>query len=116
PLMLAAIKQRDIRLLVLVLDLLVPPLSLFVLILGATIVANLFAILIDPSSNALLVSASCLSMVILAIIVAWANYGRDILPVKSLGQVPFYLVAKFRTYVGALLGHRVSLWTRADRS
>ena len=51
PLMLAAIKQRDIRLLVLVLDLLVPPLSLFVLILGATIVANLFAILIDPSSK-----------------------------------------------------------------
>ena len=116
PLMFAAIKQRDIRLLVLVLDLLVPPLSLFVLILGATIVANLFAILIDPSSKALLVSAGCLGMVILAIILAWANYGRDILPAKSLGQVPVYLAGKFRTYLGALLGHRVSLWTRADRS
>jgi cellulose synthase/poly-beta-1,6-N-acetylglucosamine synthase-like glycosyltransferase len=104
PLMFAAVKRRDIRLLVLVLD------------LGATILANLLAILIDSSFDALLISASTLAMVILAIILAWARYGRDILPAKSLGQVPVYLAGKFRTYVGALLGHRVSLWTRADRS
>jgi cellulose synthase/poly-beta-1,6-N-acetylglucosamine synthase-like glycosyltransferase len=116
PLIFVAIKRRDIRLLVLILDLLVPPLSLFVMILAASILVNLIAILIDFSFNALLISTSCLSVVILAILLAWFKYGRDILPAKSLGQMPVYIASKFGVYVGALLGHRISLWTRADRS
>jgi cellulose synthase/poly-beta-1,6-N-acetylglucosamine synthase-like glycosyltransferase len=116
PLIFVAIKRRDIRLLVLILDLLIPPLSLFVMILAASILVNLIAILIDFSFNALLISTGCLGMVILAIVLAWFKYGRDILPAKSLGQVPVYIASKFRVYVGALLGHRISLWTRADRS
>jgi cellulose synthase/poly-beta-1,6-N-acetylglucosamine synthase-like glycosyltransferase len=116
PLIFLAIKRRDIRLLVLILDLLVPPLSLFVMILAASILVNLLAILIDFSFNALLISTSCLGMVILAIVLAWFKYGRDILPAKSLGQVPVYFASKFRLYLGALLGHRISLWTRADRN
>jgi cellulose synthase/poly-beta-1,6-N-acetylglucosamine synthase-like glycosyltransferase len=116
PLIVGAIKRGNIKLLMLSLDLLVPPLSLLVIILTASILVDALAILIGFPPHALLLSTGCLGIVILAIMLAWFKHGRDILPATSLGEIPVYLAGKLRVYVGVLLGQRVSLWNRADRS
>jgi hypothetical protein len=73
------------------------------------------AILVGLTATAFAISFGCLVAVIFAVIVAWILRGLDVLPPKSLAQVPSYLVTKFRLYIAAALGERMSLWVRADR-
>jgi len=115
PRLLQAVGQRNLGLLTLVLDLIVPPLSLFLIILTMTAIAAGLALLAGAAPVAFVISLGCLLVVGLATIVAWTSHGRDILPLRSLVLVPLYLITKFRHYVSAALGERISQWVRADR-
>jgi len=113
----AAFKQRNLNLLVLALDLLVPPLSLFGLIL-TTAVAGMgtATIVVGASSCAFIISLTCLIATLGATFIAWLNCGRDILPPSSFVLIAFHFAAKLRLYGAALAGHRISRWIRADRN
>jgi cellulose synthase/poly-beta-1,6-N-acetylglucosamine synthase-like glycosyltransferase len=116
PRLMQAVRRRDLDLLTLVLDLLVPPLALFLIILVTIVVATGLTLLIGPTAVAFAISLGCLIAVTLAIILAWIVRGRDVLPLRSLTLVPSYLATKFRLYLAAILGERISQWVRADRS
>jgi cellulose synthase/poly-beta-1,6-N-acetylglucosamine synthase-like glycosyltransferase len=115
PYLIQAIRRRDVNLAALVLDLLVPPLSLLLIISMVTIGTGL-AVPAGLRASAFAISLGCLVAVIFAIIFAWVQRGRDVLPPKSLALVPSYLVTKVRLYIAAALGERISLWVRADRN
>jgi len=112
----AATKRRNLNLLALALDLVVPPLSLLVLILTATIVGAGVATLVGISKSAFMISATCLMIVIATTILAWLRYGRDILPFRSWALIASYFAEKLHLYGAALAGQRVSSWIRADRN
>jgi cellulose synthase/poly-beta-1,6-N-acetylglucosamine synthase-like glycosyltransferase len=116
PQFIQAVKRRNFYLVTLVLDLLVPPLSLLLFILTTITAGTGLTILIGLTPVAFAISLSCLVATTLVIILAWVMQGRDILPAKSLALVPSYLVDKFRLYVAAVFGERLSQWVRADRS
>jgi hypothetical protein len=116
PRLIQAIRRRDLNLATLVLDLLVPPLSLLVIIISMIAIGSGLAILAGLTATAFAVSLGCLVAVTVAVIFAWLQCGRDVLPLKSLALVPPYLVTKFRLYIAAALGERLSLWVRADRN
>jgi cellulose synthase/poly-beta-1,6-N-acetylglucosamine synthase-like glycosyltransferase len=116
PRLIQAIRRRDLNLAALVLDLLVPPLSLFLVMISTVAMGTGLTILVGLTATAFAISLGCLVAVTFAVIVAWILRGRDVLPAKSLALVPSYLVTKFRLYIAAVLGERVSLWARADRS
>jgi cellulose synthase/poly-beta-1,6-N-acetylglucosamine synthase-like glycosyltransferase len=111
-----AIKQRDVNSLVLALDLLVPPLSLFLAILTTATLGTAIAVLAGLSVVPLLISLSSLVVVILMVVLAWSMRGKEILPARRLTLLPVYLATKARLYIAALLGQRVSLWIRTDRN
>jgi cellulose synthase/poly-beta-1,6-N-acetylglucosamine synthase-like glycosyltransferase len=112
----AAILHRDWNLLSLVLDLLVPPLALFGLILTAMVLVAALAVLSGMSAVPLILSMACLFLVIATTISAWVKSGRDILPATSLALVPSYFVSKMRSYATALFNGKVTRWIRADRT
>ncbi len=115
PCLVQAITRKDLNLAALVLDLLVPPLSLLLIMISTVAMGTGLTILVGLTATAFAISFGCLVAVIFAVIVAWILRGRDVLPPKSLAQVPSYLVTKFRLYIAAALGERMSLWVRADR-
>jgi cellulose synthase/poly-beta-1,6-N-acetylglucosamine synthase-like glycosyltransferase len=116
PQFIQAVKRKNFYLVTLVLDLLVTPLSLLLFILTTITAGTGLTILIGLTPVAFAISLGCLVATTLVIILAWLMHGRDILPPKSLALVPSYLVAKFRLYVAAVFGERLSQWVRADRS
>ena len=115
PVFVQSLKKRDIALLALALDLLVPPLSLLMLVLilmtGATTILRYYG----GSSIAFLISIGCFALVTLGTLLARSRFARDILPPRTLWLVPLYMFHKLQHYVSALCGARVSRWVRADR-
>ena len=110
-----AVRRQDVRLLALVLDLLVPPLSLLGILLVAITALTGLAALIGMSTAAFTISATCLLGALAATILAWFTHGRDLLPPRSLGLILSYVSNKIPMYSGAAFGRRVSRWIRADR-
>src|SRR5450631_904440 len=115
PRLVQAIRRRNLNLAALVLDLMVPPLSLLLIVISTVAMGTGLTILLGLTPTAFAISLSCLVAVTFAVIVAWVLRGRDVLPPKSLALVPSYLIMKFRLYIAAVLGERMSLWVRADR-
>jgi hypothetical protein len=112
----SALRRGNLDLLALSLDLLVPPLSLFGLLLGTTVCGAAIATVAGAPPMALIISTACLLAVIATIILSWIKFGRDILPPGALASIGPYGVAKIRSYLAVLFGRRVSRWHRADRN
>ena len=110
-----AIKRRNLGLFVLALDMVIPPLSLLVILLvGMSSVAGV-AVLLGLSSAALVVNAASIVVLILAIFVAWSNYGSSILPPSAIISVASYVFAKLPIYRRLLSSGDDPKWTRTDR-
>jgi hypothetical protein len=110
-----AVERRDPNLLVMVLDLIVPPLSL----LGASlvVVAALAAIAASVGGSPVALQLSLVNLTVLtaATFLAWLKIGRDILPPQSFALILSYFMGKVRLYWALLSGQKVSSWIRADR-
>jgi cellulose synthase/poly-beta-1,6-N-acetylglucosamine synthase-like glycosyltransferase len=108
--------KRDIELLALTLDLMVPPLTLLILIAVLTLVASVLAFVSGSASSIpLQISAFGVAVLFCATSLAWLKFGRDVLPRGSLALVPAYIAAKLPIYRAAFFGRRVSSWIRSDR-
>jgi cellulose synthase/poly-beta-1,6-N-acetylglucosamine synthase-like glycosyltransferase len=116
PLLLEAIRRRNLGLLILVFDLLVPPLSLFVVALVATVLASALLAFFGQDLLPLTIGASGLIVFGLAVVLAWMAYGRSVLPAKSLALIPSYLLTKASHYASVLRTGRTVEWVRTDRS
>ena len=110
-----SLRQRDVRLLALTLDIAVPPLTLV-----GTITVSIFAmsgagLLLGLSSTAFVVSTISLLGYLVAVSLCWFRYGRDILPLHSIISVFPFLARKLSLYRQVFSCNPSSQWVRTDR-
>ena len=110
-LLIEAIKAKNIRMLALAYDLIIPPLA--VLSLMCVIVFMLcFAI----SSKPLLLLASILLIALIsAVLLAWLFFGRALISFKQLCFAPIYALAKIPLYIKFFVSRQVD-WVRSKRN
>ena len=111
----AALRHRRIDLLALAMELSVPPLSLLFLLWGATLVALIGGWWMGGSALPALVLGTAGGAVLVLIMAAWARFGRQYLPLRSLLAVPFYVLWKVPIYIAFLLRPQWT-WIRTERS
>lgn len=111
----SAITRRNLGLFALTLDLLVPPLSLLVMLVTGMFFVAALAVIFGCSPTALIISAACLFGLAIAVILAWAKSGRDVLPPRSLFSIMAYVFAKLPLYGRLLFRRSAPQWVRTDR-
>jgi cellulose synthase/poly-beta-1,6-N-acetylglucosamine synthase-like glycosyltransferase len=111
----AAIVHGDLKLLALALDLAIPPLSLFVVVLAAMCFLSGVAAIFGFSPLALFISATCFLALPVAVFMAWLKYGRDVLPTSATFLVLSYVIAKLTIYRSIMSGNKRSHWIRTER-
>jgi cellulose synthase/poly-beta-1,6-N-acetylglucosamine synthase-like glycosyltransferase len=110
-----AIISGNIGLLALTLDMTVPPLSLLAVIVGSILTANAVSALLGFGSIALIISAVSFASFVACVILAWAKFGRDVLPASAIWSIPFYVLSKLGLYGQLLRGRSTARWVRTDR-
>lgn len=108
-----AIARGNFPLLVLALDLLVPPLSLLAILAMLAFVITGVAMLLGFGAGAFIVSAACLGCFATSVCIAWQKYGRGVMP--SLLSIPGYIFAKMGLYRQILSGKMTVGWIGTDR-
>jgi cellulose synthase/poly-beta-1,6-N-acetylglucosamine synthase-like glycosyltransferase len=114
-LLIQAAARRNLDLLVLTLDMMIPPLSLLgLLLIGSTAIAGIIAIA-GGSAVALFLSLANMAVFALAILLTWTRFGRDVLPTKALSSMAYYVFRKLPLYNRILMGKSATKWVRTDR-
>jgi cellulose synthase/poly-beta-1,6-N-acetylglucosamine synthase-like glycosyltransferase len=98
------------------LDVLVPPLALFVVVLLINILATLLFWQESGWWAPVAVASSALGFVLTAVFVAWVKYGRATLPARHLLMIPIYIFWKLPLYLSFSVRGPYTTWERAERS
>jgi cellulose synthase/poly-beta-1,6-N-acetylglucosamine synthase-like glycosyltransferase len=115
-LLVLAIARRNFNLLVLTLDLAVPPLSLLGMMTAGMLMLASLAVLFGVAPTAMVIAAANFVAVTLALFMAWLKFGRDKLSVGALASIGPLILQKFNLYGQMLLGRTSAKWIRTDRS
>jgi len=102
-------------LLVLAFDLAVPPLSLLGILTLGIFVLSSGAWFVGCSPAAFMIATGNLLAFVLAILVAWLRFGRNILPASGLPSIMALIFQRLKLYGQLLLGKTASNWIRTDR-
>jgi cellulose synthase/poly-beta-1,6-N-acetylglucosamine synthase-like glycosyltransferase len=110
-----AVERRSWALLVLAVDLAIPPLALLSMALGAVWLATLLIWLVGLGGLPLVIATFAGFSFAAATLLGWAVHCRDVAPARVLLQVPQYLLAKVPLYL-QFLTQREQRWVRAERT
>jgi hypothetical protein len=107
----------DLGLLALGLDLVVPPLTLFVVGVSSLAAANAAACVVLglPAGPALL-SVGVLGAVGASVAVAWVTQGRDLVPLRYAFLVPGYVLWKIPLYFAFATRRKQATWEQTERT
>lgn len=111
----AALRSGRAALYVLALDLLIPPLALYALMLGAGLVLTSAGSILWPllAPAAAVLAAATLAF-IASVGLTWLRYGRHLLSTRELLAIPVYAIWKIPVYVAYAMRRR-SGWVRTKR-
>jgi hypothetical protein len=115
-LILRGLFQRRLHLLSMGLDLMIPPLALFVTVLCGGLGLSAIWALLGGSAAAASVFAASLGGVALAVFLAWFRFGRAILKGRQLLAIPLYVLWKIPVYVAWIARGRHGEWERTERT
>lgn len=108
------LQQRRLALLVLALDISIPPLSLLVMLwLTITTMATLATIFGASSLPALMLGITGLGL-LSALLLIWTKFGSEDLCLKDLTAIPFYILGKIPIYLKFLVNPQ-SRWLKTER-
>jgi len=111
----AAIRRRDMSLLMMALDLAVPPLSVLALNLLLLLVLSVAGIEFSGFAVWVFIPVWLLNLLFAAAVLsAWYRFGRRILSWQALVGVPVYIMRKIPLYCGFLI-KRQQEWVKTDR-
>lgn len=114
-LLLRSVVCGNFSLFVLTLDVAIPPLSLFsLLLLGSLLLSGITAFAYG-SYVALFISIANAIGFGLAIFLCWITFGRNALPTQMLLKIPFYIISKLPLYKSIFTGKAKGGWIRTDR-
>jgi cellulose synthase/poly-beta-1,6-N-acetylglucosamine synthase-like glycosyltransferase len=105
----------NFRLLALALDAAIPPLTLLGMMVLLMVAISVFAAVLGLSSSAVFLSSANLSLYLVAILLCWLKFARDILPLRSILSVAAYAIDKLPLYLQMLFHNDGSQWIRTDR-
>ena len=108
-----AIAQRRWELLILALDLGVPPLSLLVMVWGATTLTAVILGVIASLWLPCFILAIAGLLILVSIVGSWIKFGRDI-PGAALLTIPFYILWKIPLYIAFLFKPQTK-WIKTKR-
>lgn len=109
-----AVKERNRDLLVLALDIAVPPLALLALGMTASLTAAAVLALAGGWTSPLLLSATALGLLVLSVIWARDLVIKDTMSIFDLLLAPAYVVAKIMLYFRIMMGRNLE-WVRTRR-
>lgn len=112
--LLQSLRERNIHLLALVLDMAVPPLALLTLLVSLLAGLGLVAIWLTSALYPWLFAVINLLLLAVAVLLAWLFYGRHILSFRHLAFAPLYALAKVPLYLKFLFKRQVD-WVRSKR-
>jgi cellulose synthase/poly-beta-1,6-N-acetylglucosamine synthase-like glycosyltransferase len=116
-LLVAGLRQRQLALIGLGLDVLVPPLALLVGLQGMVLALALAAGALGLDTRAAVtVMLTGLGAVGLGVLLAWLRFGRQTIPARSLLFAPLYLLWKIPLYLSLITGRAQRTWERTDRA
>jgi hypothetical protein len=111
----AAIKTGRPSLIVMAMDLLIPPVALYFLVLGVTLITSFTAAAFWPVWQLAAAVASLASLAFCtAIGLTWWYFGRHLLNARELLTTPLYALWKLPLYLAFFLKRR-SGWVRTKR-
>lgn len=109
-----SINQRRLDLLLIALDLCIPPLSLLILSWSLLMAISL----IFATSTGIWISATIVAiaglLILSTILIAWMKFGRNDLTLRQLLAIPIYILWKIPLYLQFLLRPQ-TLWIRTER-
>jgi cellulose synthase/poly-beta-1,6-N-acetylglucosamine synthase-like glycosyltransferase len=110
-----ALRTGNWKLFGLALDLSVPPLALLVMLsLGSLGVSALLTRVPGVPDAVLLVPAVALLLLVLAVLLAWVRFGRQVVPFQELLGIPFYILRKVPLYLRFMTARQKG-WVRSQR-
>lgn len=112
----SAIVRGNLEYLVLLLDLIVPPLSLLGLLLVSEFILSSIVAAFGCPLLALEIGALNLFAFVLILALAWLRFGRGALPVKQIGLLIPAFFEKLRLYNKIASGQTSTEWIRTDRT
>lgn len=111
------ILNRDVGLLMLALDLSVPPLVFLALIEVGLLAVSIIALWFGVATASFYMALTANFLFSVAILICWANFGRDIMPAKTFLTIPMLAAKRLRFYREILFSRSTArLWIRTDRS
>jgi cellulose synthase/poly-beta-1,6-N-acetylglucosamine synthase-like glycosyltransferase len=114
-LMVLSIMRANVNLLALTLDLAVPPLTVLGVLTGGMLVVTSVGTLLGLSSTSMLISIASVAGLVVGIFLSWLKSGHDILSLRKVMPIVFYIIAKFPVYRQMILCLSRSEWIRTDR-
>jgi cellulose synthase/poly-beta-1,6-N-acetylglucosamine synthase-like glycosyltransferase len=115
-LVLEGLRSGNLDLIALGLDLLVPPLTLFLLGLCAILGLNVLASLGLGGPGPMLLSFGAVVGVGASVLIAWLTQGRELVPLRYALMVPGYVFWKLPVYVAFALRRKQATWEQTERS
>ena len=113
-LILEAIRLRKPGLLALVTDMCVPPLALLAIAAIASVAACGVYALVSGTYLPVIVAIAGLLALLLAVFLAWARFGRQVVTLKKLAYAPVYAIGKLPIYLRFVF-KRQTEWVRTRR-
>jgi cellulose synthase/poly-beta-1,6-N-acetylglucosamine synthase-like glycosyltransferase len=109
-----ALIRLNLNLLIMALDLSVPPLSLLVLLVVGIWVASTVVYILTKAQFAFEISTIAAVLFALAVLLSWARYGRRIITLGDLALAILYALGKIPLYSRALVARQIE-WVRSKR-
>ena len=107
-------QQKRLDLLILALDLSVPPLSLLVFSWLLLLVISIMTMLMTNIVTPLIISILSGVIIGMGILIAWFKFARDELPLSILIKVPLYILWKIPLYL-QFVTDKETKWVRTER-
>lgn len=111
-----ALRQANLGLAALAIDICVPPLALLVLLSTAMLSVSAVATLLSGELFPLVLAASVYAGLVCAVGLAWIYCGRDVLPLSAVVRILPYLGGKLLLYLRLVRNGPNVRWIRTDRS
>ncbi|HQN65161.1 MAG TPA: glycosyltransferase family 2 protein [Methylophilus sp.] len=109
-----AIKFKNLNTLAMGLDLVLPPLTLFVSTALILSMVSLVIYLFQPVAWLVIGPMILLATILISVGLAWLKYGRDVVSLQQLCCVPVYMIKKIPIYIKFLVRRQLD-WVRSKR-
>jgi len=113
-LLLSGLRNANVGAIALALDLMVPPLALFVMLAVLNVILDGAFVLLGGRSAPLALASATLALLGISVLLAWVRYGQHIISLYDLASAPVYALRKVPIYIGFLLSRQLD-WVRSKR-